>query len=229
MGEARDLLWSEEESTEYKMFIYQIGDDAVIQLEKYETFLQETLTVRFEKSMNLFMEEYQHKKQQIDSSFIEAVDELCIRGAKMQEKEQKGDIAVISIFNLKSSILTSEHKLQINLYDENFYLDRKDIFKLWDCSFLMKYFEDDMQYIRIKANHNLVGFRYEDYQLLKLQYSEFYNMILAGLCEERAEEIVRLTSYKNMKKKDGTVITYGGYMDKGVLLYPAEPEKGIEE
>ncbi|BCJ92609.1 hypothetical protein acsn021_01780 [Anaerocolumna cellulosilytica] len=189
-------------------------------------YLSYSMAEQFEKSMSLFLNDYNKNRTEIDYNFVKAMDKLCEKCIQMQEKEEKGEIAVISIFYLKSSILMDKYQLQINLYNENFYLDRADLFGLWDITFLMKYFAEDIKSIYQKAVHHIARFSYADYQELKMQYAEAYHFILQKFCQERAAEVINLASYQAMKKWEQTIITYGGFMDKGVCIFPVEPMEG---
>lgn len=90
--------------------------------------------------------------------------------------------------------------MQINLYDENFYLNNNDIYALWKTSFFMKYYVDDIEFLKREARHNIVGFDYEKFQEIQMQYGEVYGILLEKYCRERVEDIIALPSYESLKK-----------------------------
>lgn len=195
-------------------------------LDKNEVYVQKLMSEQYEKNLLEISKEYVEKKEKIDKEFISVFDALFRSGIAMQQEGRKGKIAVISIFNLKSSILTENYDIQINLYDENFYLDRKDIFAFWKPTFLMKYYKSDMEFYKEKTKH-ILGIGYEKLQEFRMQYCDLYTVLISKYCMEKSGEIVKLESYKQLEKWEETIITFGSYMDKGICIYPPYIGEGV--
>jgi len=205
-------------------FIY-ITIKVMIQSDKRNDYIKEIMEKRYEMSIKSILSEYQQRKEDIDRDFQKVFEELFLRCATIQKKKEKGKIAVISIFILKTAVLTGTYELQINLYDENFYLDRNEIYALWVPSFVVKYYEEDVSYFSKKAKQNVYQFGYTQLQDFRIKYAELYALLAEQYCIKNAEKIISLSSFGQMETQEQLILTFGGYMDKGICIYPPNYEE----
>lgn len=198
----------------------------MLKLDQSDDYIMGMLGERFEISSELLLKEYIKNKDIIDNEYLQVFNDLFLRCIAMQKEGKKEKIAVISIFYLRYSILTESYDIQLNLYDENFYLDNNNIYSLWKSPFFMKYYVDDIEFLKREAKHNIVGFNYEKLQDIRMEYGEVYGVLLEKYCREKVTDIITLPSYEGMDKSEHTIITFGNYMDKGICIYPLDIKEG---
>lgn len=197
----------------------------LLKLEDSGEYLTSIMKEQFRRSITLFTEEYKLKKKQCKDEFLKVMDKLFQKGIEKQMQENKAKVAYLCIFYLKSSIMTGTYQMQINLYDQNLYLDTMDVSVNWDATFLMKFYEEDMKKLNKLANRNIYKWSYREYQLLKMEYSDVYRNILELYCVDLIRDILQLETYKKLDKEDNISAYFGGYLEKLHCIYPIENTK----
>ncbi|HEX3077399.1 MAG TPA: hypothetical protein VHQ24_11105 [Lachnospiraceae bacterium] len=199
----------------------------LLQLEDSTEYLAGIMEEQYKHSIALFLHEFKDRKQVYKQEFMKVIDQVLLKGIEKQENGRKERIAYICIFFLKSSIMTSSYQMQINLYDQNLYMDRNDVFTKWDTTFLMKYFENDIAVLNRMAKQRIYHWGYKEYQLLTMEYVKMYMDLLELYCADFIRDMLLLESYDRINKEDTVKVYYGGYLNQLHCIYPLEvPKEG---
>ena len=111
------------------------------------------------------------------------VDNLCKKCYEEQNIGKKGDIKILHFCYHQSARLTRDYKLQVALYDKNFYLDRHEISNSLSIDFIMKYFEHEMELFESKAKQNIIEFQYSQMQKIRQKYYGLYFQVVGIFCK----------------------------------------------
>ncbi len=149
-------------------------------------------------------------------SCMDSLFKMCIH----QQKADKQPVRYIHFFYLRLSVLIQQYDIQVNVFSERSYMDDVETMTLWKPRFIMKYYEEDMEAVRQEAGKQIIRFGYP--QLMELRERSFaiYAMLTGQYLMSVAGDIAGLDSFRQMKKKDDIQIVYGGYMDKGIQIWP---------
>lgn len=71
-------------------------------------------------------EMYKADKAAIEENLILAFEKVCSQTITLQEKQVKGEIKYIYISLLRTSIFENKGEYRIDLYDENWFLDKEE-------------------------------------------------------------------------------------------------------
>ncbi|WP_310603817.1 hypothetical protein [Anaerosporobacter sp.] len=194
----------------------------MFQLENSEEFLTTIIEEQFKDSMNAFFIDYKKTKQVHRAEFLRVIENLLQKGIKKQEAGKKGKIAYICIFFLESAVMTGSYQMQIQMYDKNLYFDRNEVSSRWDTSFIMKYYEKDIEELDKKAKKRIYYWRYKEYQKMKLEYAKAYKAIVEVYGMELIRELFELELYKKLEREEDIKVLYGGYLEKLHTIYPME-------
>ncbi|MBU3175849.1 hypothetical protein KPL47_05650, partial [Clostridium estertheticum] len=89
---------------------------------------------------------YKSDNDVIDGNLVSAFNEVCKQAICLQEKQLKGEIRYIYFSLLRTSILENKGEYRIDLYDENWFLDKQECFINIDLNFIFastfKYMEE---------------------------------------------------------------------------------------
>jgi len=158
------------------------------------------------------------KETKTMESLLNVFDRLFLRCAKIQAEGQKGEIRYIHIFALKSCLFTGKYELQINLFDANSYLDPCYMYDLWYPEIFIEYYQNDLEYFR--NNNSLLQLRHDSFQDIKIRYYDLYLVMVGRFITKEIHKATVLSSYQDIKKHPDIQFIYGGYMDKGIQVYP---------
>lgn len=192
----------------------------MLSLSQLDSFSKEVLEERVNNNIEDIRQRMNKNPGKLESNFLKLFDDLFMECVAMQERKEKGKIAFIHIFYLKSPVITESYEMQINLFDKNSYMDQTDCYRLFVPEFFIQYYKEDMEYFYKKAKMNVFGFNYANYQEIRLKYYDLYLLLIGQFFLNLVKRIVELPSFLKMEKEEGLVIIYGGYMDRGLQIYP---------
>lgn len=158
--------------------------------------------------------------ESVVQDLLNVYDGLFTACLKLQQNRKKNKIRFIHIFYLKSALLTGKYELMLSLFDKTSYLDQNECYSIWIPSFFIKYFKDDLDAFHKKASIQLPRFGYKDYQDIRIRYYDMYLALIGQFILREIDKVVMLPSFYKIEKEEEITIIYGGYMDKGIQVYP---------
>jgi len=147
-------------------------------------------------------------------TFFDAMQALLTHAASAQEQGEKGQLRYICISYLLSSLHTGSYKLRIDAYDERHYGDLADSHVCWSPHFILGHLDSDMAHFRKHIGHKIVQIQEHEIMWFMKRYSMYYFEIALQFAADLIESIVSDTR--------GLTVTFGGYMDEGVIIFDAE-------
>lgn len=138
---------------------------------------------------------------------------------------KKEAVKYIHIFYLQSAMLTQKLEYQINVYSELSYMDVAECSELWYPDFIMDFYKKDMEDLDKTAKQKVIKYGYCEFREMQERCFSVYVAMVGQYVANKAEKIVELDSYKEMIKEDDIQIIFGGYMDKGILVWAQGYEK----
>lgn len=160
--------------------------------------------------------------------FFDCLQRLFVKTRKLQEEGKKSEVAVIYFSFLYSNVLLERNGFRVETLDKELFLDKSEVYEIWQPSNLFEYVEADMHktqkllssaYIRIK--------KYELWEL-RNSYLLNYYMVAEKLIQEAVIHINKMESYRKMRKCKEVKIMLGEYMNHPICIYTdTEPEMNI--
>ena len=173
----------------------------------------------------MITEDYKIEKEKIDKAFLFECQEF-FKTCKMKQDTKREEVIYFINFNyLRWAIMEDAIELQLAAYGENYYLGNEICCRAWRPFCLNKWFQEDLEKFQKEAK-KILGYTILDYDNAKNNYCNFYYMILGGYCKEMCDQILKLEGYQKIVKDISCRMVFGGYMDKGVTLYPISKIQG---
>lgn len=153
------------------------------------------------------------------------IDEILKGVQKEQRREQKGAIQYLVVSFLRISLHQDNIIFRIEVFDDGFYLDRKEISRNYFPSFLQKRYSEDLSGLYKDAGRKFI--RLQEYELLwiKEQYTHYYEAIVYRMIENLSRLIMWKVEESSISVTDDFKIIYGEFMDKAVILYTKGKDK----
>lgn len=188
-------------------------------------YLQSRMKEYFYNSCQLLQLDIEAHGNEIWSNLKYVIDEILKGAQKEQWREQKGDIQYLVVSFLRISLHQDNIKFRIEVFDDGFYMDRKEISRNYFPSFLQKKYSEDLSRLYKDAGSKFV--RLQGYELLwiKEQYTHYYEAIVYRMIENLSRLIMRKVEESSISVTDDFKIIYGEFMDKAVILYTKEKDK----
>ena len=165
-------------------------------------------------------EMYKSDKAAIEKNLIIAFEEVCKQTVILQEKQLKGDIKYIYISLLRTSILENKGEYRIDLYDENWFLDKEESSINIDLNFIYVPLFDFVKELKEKKKE--YGRTITDMDIENIMLREVYkfHVLAVEFLKGLIENLIKIYSYEEMKKAEDISILAGEYMDEAEIIYP---------
>ena len=137
---------------------------------------------------------------------------------ELRLKQEKESFAYLCISFLRSSFLTKNHQLRLDLYDESYILDENPITGYWDVPLLFDGFERDVDELTKRLRTEFVRLQSAEMDCVRLTYSDYYITIAHKLCIELIDPITKLLSV--LHPEMSCKILFGEYWGQMTQLYP---------
>lgn len=183
---------------------------------------EEALTPRLLKNMDAIERDFNENGEQYCGEFLNALKSLARKVIKAQQQDVKGEIRYLCFSFLQSSLLTKSYELRLDAYDEGLFKDLSETCVYWSPSFIFRYFEEDVKFVRIQLRQNIVRIREFEIENFLQDYARHYYRIVQRFIENQMEDI-DLKSYLNgVRCGEGLSVTFGGYYDYSVQICEKE-------
>ncbi|MDE7202017.1 MAG: hypothetical protein K2O91_08980 [Lachnospiraceae bacterium] len=196
--------------------------------EQLNEFAKEFMAPRLERNIKKLQQSIARDGEGIKRDLLSCMDNLfkkCI----CQQEADKQPIRYVHFFYLRLSVLIQQYDIQVNAFSEQSYMDDVETMVLWNPDFIMRYYEEDMEMICQEAKKQILRFGYP--QLMELRERSFaiYAMLTGQYLMSVSGDIAGLESFHEMKKTDDIQIIFGGYMDKGIQIWPLPAQEGAKQ
>lgn len=192
----------------------------MLKLNEVNTFAKEKLSGRLQYSTERIIAEIEKNGTSIRNDYLSKFDALFKLCISQQQNEEKKKAAFIHIFYLQSALYTEKFELQFQVLDKMSYLDKAECRELWRPEPFITYYLEDMKWFEQEAYQQIVGFGYPQIMDIKKKYYTVYLGIVGQFFIKEAAHIAGLSSFDEMAKEETLQIIFGGYMDRGVQIWP---------
>lgn len=209
-------------SGKFYLYIGGVQSTVIIKPKKEEILNEFVNKYVDEKWINEFIEIdeiYKSDKEAIEENLILTFDKVCKLAKDLQEKESKGDIKYIYFSLLRSNIIEDIGEYRIDLYDENWVLDKEECSINIDLNFI--YSSLFKQKKELKEKKKEYGKSISDMDVENIIFKEIdkYHILAVEFLKELIEKLINISSYEEMKKSEDIVILAGEYMDETEIIY----------
>lgn len=162
---------------------------------------------------------YRNNKEDIDSELIKRFGSVCEKCIDMQKNNLKGQVTYIYFSLLRTSILEGKGEFRIDLYDENWFLDKQEcsinieLDFLYRCIFELK---SNLKIRKIDYGRTITDM---DIETIILDETDKYHILAVELLKELVSKFVESDSYKKMNKSINIKILAGELMDSSEIIY----------
>lgn len=165
---------------------------------------------------------YKADKAAIEENINLAFEDVCKQAIVLQEKQLKGEIKYIYISLLRTSILENKGEYRIDLYDENWFLDKEETSINIDLNFIYVPLFDFVK--ELKEKKNQYGRTITDMDIENIMLREVYkfHVLAVEFLKGLIESFIKISSYEEMKKAEDIRILAGEYMDEAEIIYPQQ-------
>ncbi|MCT4509032.1 MAG: hypothetical protein N4A48_09790 [Tepidibacter sp.] len=194
--------------------INQINKEEVLQ-----DFIKDHVYQRWQYELNEIDKRYKQDKEKIENELISAFELACKKSLNLQNKGEKGDIKYIYISFLRTSIIENKSFYRIETYDENWFLDKKECFSLWNSDFIFTSLFNHMKDLEQKKVDYFSKITSMDIDRIKFLESTKYHVLAVEFIKNLIFNFLENSKYKEMDKTNDICILAGEYMDQSEILY----------
>lgn len=192
----------------------------MLALSELNTFAKEKLSGRLQHSTERIAAEIEKREASIRNDYLSKFDALFQLCISQQQNGCKNKTAFVHIFYLQSALYTENFELQFQVFDKMSYLDKAECVELWRPEPFITYYLEDMKWFEHEAYQQIVGFGYPQLMDIKKKYYTVYLGMIGQFFIKEAGYIAGLSSFDEMDKEETVQIIFGGYMDRGVQIWP---------
>ena len=210
-----------------------IGDKAVIIPVDKEKILQEFkdkyVNNRFINEISKINKKIEKNEKVIKNEILLNFNQVCENAKNLQNQNLKKEIKFIYISFLRTSLLENKGIWKIDLFDENWFLDKEECFINLDFSFIYEDLFDFIEELQEKKKEYGRAITEMDIEKIKLQEGDKYHKLIIKFFQNIISEIIECENFKEMNKHNELMIFTGEYMDEVELLYESLSEEMKKE
>lgn len=164
-------------------------------------------------------EMYKSDKKAIEENLIKAFEEVCKKALEFQKDNSKGKIKYIYISLLRTKIFEYNGEYRIDLYDENWFLDKIETSINIDLNFIYIPLFDFIKELKTKKKE--YGRTITDMDVENIMMDEVYKfqILAVEFLKSMVDKFITTPSYEAMKKDDAIKILAGEYIDEAEIIY----------
>lgn len=157
--------------------------------------------------------------------FVLQIDQYLDKILQMQIKEKKDSINYIVFSFLYSGIDLGTFEIQLEAFDEKFYLDESPITGKVKSYILEKYWNTDWNDFYIFMQKKIIRLQYSDIYPYRKLFITKYNKLIRTFLLQFIPIIIFLEKFQKIKKSDDFRILYGEYRSKCEVLYEVDKDE----
>lgn len=187
-----------------------------------EQFFIKHVAKRWQDEVFNIDERYSSDTNEIDNSIIFKFNSVCKNALLLQRDSLKGNIKYIYISFLRTSIMDNKAFYRIDLYDENWFLDKEECSTEIDLNFIFKSLFDHMCELENIKNEYGRTITSMDIDNIKFLEAGKYHVLAIEFLRSIVLRLIECSYYKEMNKDKDICIMVGEYMDRSEILYKEE-------
>lgn len=157
--------------------------------------------------------------------FVLQIDQYLDKILQMQIKEKKDSINYIVFSFLYSGIDLGTFEIQLEAFDEKFYLDESPITGKVKSYILEKYWNTDWNNFYTFMQKKIIRLQYSDIYPYRKLFITKYNKLIRTFLLQFIPIIIFLEKFQKIKKSDDFRILYGEYRSKCEVLYEVDKDE----
>lgn len=170
-------------------------------------------------SLQELMSEYKKREEALLKELSSTLQQLIDITAKQQAEGVKGRACYLGICYCRSSVFTGIHKIKLDIYDEELYLDETECSLFWKPDFIFDFYRRDMQCFCKCIRKEIPRVRTYEIQQYGMGYWRNYLYILSEFLRQKLPEVIRQISLEGIQAEEKFQVLWGEYMGRGTVLY----------
>lgn len=171
------------------------------------------------KARNDYIKLIKKHNKEIFDSFYNIFRKVFNKVVLLQEEGRKGAVYYIYLSKLNSDVILNRYGYQIDIFNEEFYLDDEEVYDYLDMSYVFCGIDEAMERIERDLKKKILRVKeYEIFELKQLLINDYYI-----ICQETITKLIpyinKIDEYKKMKKGNVVKVLIGGYMDEFKVLH----------
>jgi len=190
-------------------------DKSKVLMEFQEKYVADKWTYKFLEVDEM----YKSDKKAIEENLIKVFEEVCKKALEFQKDNSKGKIKYIYFSLLRTKIFEYSGEYRIDLYDENWFLDKIETSINIDLNFIYIPLFDFIK--ELKAKKKEYGRTITDMDVEDIMMDEVYkfHILAVEFLKSMVDKFITTPSYEVMKKADAIKILAGEYIDEAEMIY----------
>ena len=190
-----------------------------------QEFKDKYVNNRFINEIPKINKKIEKNEKVIKNEILLNFNKVCENAKNLQNENIKKKIKFIYISFLRTSLLENKGIWRIDLFDENWFLDKEECFINLDFSFIYEDLFDFIEGLQEKKKEYGRAITEMDVEKIKLQEGDKYHNLLMRFFEHIINELIECENFKEMNKHEELMIFAGEYMDEVELLYESLSEE----
>ena len=194
-----------------------------------QEFKDKYVNNRFINEIPKINKKIEKNEKVIKNEILLNFNKVCENAKNLQNENIKKKIKFIYISFLRTSLLENKGIWRIDLFDENWFLDKEECFINLDFSFIYEDLFDFIEGLQEKKKEYGRSITEMDIEKIKLQEGDKYHNLIMRFFENKINELIECENFKEMNKHNELMIFTGEYMDEVELLYESSSEEMKKE
>ena len=184
-----------------------------------QEFKDKYVNNRFINEIPKINEKIEKNEKVIKDEILLNFNKVCENAKNLQNENIKKKIKFIYISFLRTSLLENKGIWRIDLFDENWFLDKEECFINLDCTFIYEDLFSFIEELQVKKKEYGRTITEMDIEKIKLQEGDKYHKLIIRIFGDIINELIECENFKEMNKHEELMIFAGEYMDEVELLY----------
>ena len=194
-----------------------------------QEFKDKYVNNRFINEIPKINKKIEKNEKVIKNEILLNFNKVCENAKNLQNQNLKKEIKFIYISFLRTSLLENKGIWRIDLFDENWFLDKEECFINLDCTFIYEDLFSFIEELQVKKKEYGRTITEMDIEKIKLQEGDKYHNLIMRFFENKINELIECENFKEMNKHNELMIFTGEYMDEVELLYESSSEEMKKE
>ena len=194
-----------------------------------QEFKDKYVNNRFINEIPKINEKIEKNEKVIKNEILLNFNKVCENAKRLQNENLKKKIKSIYISFLRTSLLENKGIWRIDLFDENWFLDKEECFINLDFSFIYEDLFNFIEELQEKKKEYGRSITEMDVEKIKLQEGDKYHKLIIKFFQNIISEIIECENFIKMNKQEELMIFAGEYMDEVELLYESLSEEMKKE
>ncbi|NRT72218.1 hypothetical protein [Clostridium beijerinckii] len=185
-------------------------------------FLEKYVGDRWNSEFDRIGEIYINNKASIHDDLKSKFATVCKSGTSHQEQGLKGEIKYIYFSLLRTSLLENKGEFRVDLYDERWFLDKVECSVNINLDFIYNSLFEHMEELKEKKKEYGRTITDMDIEEIMFLESNLYHILSVEFLRNVIEELLEVSSYKELKKSEDIKIMAGEFRGEADFIYPKE-------